>query len=120
MVVDDSRAMRMLLARTLTASGFSVVEFANGQQGLDALASEGTGIHVVLVDWNMAGMDGLEFVKNVRAQATLSGVKLMMVTTETEIEQMVRALEAGADEYIMKPFTTEALQEKLRLLGVLA
>ena len=119
MVVDDSRAMRMLLARALNVSGFSVVQFADGREGLDALASEGSGIRVVLVDWNMPGMDGLEFVKNVRAQAALAGVKLMMVTTETEIEQMARALEAGADEYIMKPFTTEAIQEKLRLLGVL-
>jgi len=119
MVVDDSRAMRLLLARTLTASGFSVVQFAGAQEGLEALRSEGAGVQIVLVDWNMPGMDGLQFVKHVRAQAELAGVKLMMVTTETEIEQMARALEAGADEYIMKPFTTEAMQEKLRLLGVL-
>jgi two-component system chemotaxis response regulator CheY len=72
------------------------------------------------VDWNMPEMNGLEFIKHVRSQAGLAGVRLVMVTTETEIEQMSRALEAGADEYIMKPFTTEAIQEKLRLLGVLA
>lgn len=119
MVVDDSRAMRMCLAKTLTQSGFAVVQAADGQQGLETLAREGANIELILVDWNMPGMDGLEFVKSVRAQPDFAGVRLMMVTTETEIEQMSRALEAGADEYIMKPFTPDAIQDKLRLLGVL-
>jgi len=119
MVVDDSRAMRMILSRALAESGFSVLQAPDGKQGLDTLNRERTAIGLVLVDWNMPEMNGLDFVKSVRAQADLAGIKLMMVTTETEIEQMARALEAGADEYIMKPFTTEAIQEKLRLLGVL-
>lgn len=119
MVIDDSRAMRMILSRALAASGFSVVQAPDGRQGLDALHRERDRIELVLVDWNMPEMNGLEFIQKVRAQPDLSGVKLMMVTTETEIEQMARALEAGADEYIMKPFTTEAIQEKLRLMGVL-
>ncbi len=119
MVVDDSRAMRMVLSRTLTESGFAVVQAADGKQGLETLAREGAAIRLVLVDWNMPEMDGLQFVKNVRSQAEFSDVRIMMVTTETEIEQMARALEAGADEYIMKPFTPEAIQDKLRLLGVL-
>ncbi len=119
MVVDDSRAMRMLLSKTLTQSGFSVVQAADGKQGLEMLAREGQDIGLVLVDWNMPEMDGLQFVQNVRSQASLAGVRLMMVTTETEIEQMARALEAGADEYIMKPFTPEVIQDKLRLLGVI-
>lgn len=119
MVVDDSRAMRMVLSRTLTESGFAVVQAADGKQGLETLAREGAAIRLVLVDWNMPEMDGLQFVKSVRSQAEFSDVRIMMVTTETEIEQMARALEAGADEYIMKPFTPEAIQDKLRLLGVL-
>ena len=119
MVVDDSRAMRMILSRALAESGFSVLQAPDGKQGLDTLNRERTAIGLVLVDWNMPEMNGLDFVKSVRAQADLAGIKLMMVTTETEIEQMARALEAGADEYIMKPFTTEAIQEKLRLLGVM-
>ena len=119
MVVDDSRAMRMLLSRALTESGFSVLQAADGKEGLETLQRERDGMRLVLVDWNMPNMNGLEFVTNVRANRDFSSVRLMMVTTETEIEQMARALEAGADEYIMKPFTSEAIQDKLRLLGVL-
>ena len=119
MVIDDSRAMRLILSRALAASGFTVVQASDGRQGLDTLSRERNAIALVLVDWNMPEMNGLEFIQKVRAQNDLSDVKLMMVTTETEIEQMAKALEAGADEYIMKPFTTEAIQEKLRLMGVL-
>lgn len=118
MVVDDSRAMRMLLTRTLTESGFEVVQAADGQQGLDALQQQGDSLSLVLVDWNMPGMDGLEFVRNVRARNEYAGVRLVMVTTETEIEQMARALEAGADEYVMKPFTSDIMRDKLRILGI--
>jgi two-component system chemotaxis response regulator CheY len=70
------------------------------------------------VDWNMPEMNGLEFVNHVRADGRWNGVKLMMVTSVTEADQMVKALTAGADEYIMKPFTKEVLHDKLRLLGV--
>ena len=67
----------------------------------------------------MPEMNGLEFVKAIRADPKYRKVPLMMVTTETEIEQMSRALEAGANEYVMKPFTDEVIGDKLRLLGVL-
>jgi two-component system chemotaxis response regulator CheY len=76
-------------------------------------------LSVILVDWNMPEMNGLDFVKTIRADPRYSEVPLMMVTTETEIEQMYRALEAGANEYVMKPFTDEVIADKLRLLGVL-
>lgn len=117
-VIDDSRAMRMLLARTLAQSGFDVVQAAGGQEGLDALGRE-HGVELVLVDWNMPLMSGLEFIVEARKRSEFAGVKMIMVTTETEIEQMARALEAGADEYIMKPFTADAITDKLRLLQVL-
>ena len=73
---------------------------------------------VVLVDWNMPVMNGLEFVNQVRADSRWQDVKLMMVTSVTEADQMVKALTAGADEYIMKPVTKEVLHDKLRLLGI--
>jgi two-component system chemotaxis response regulator CheY len=76
-------------------------------------------LSVILVDWNMPEMNGLDFVKTIRADPRYREVPLMMVTTETEIEQMYRALEAGANEYVMKPFTDEVIADKLRLLGVL-
>jgi two-component system chemotaxis response regulator CheY len=120
LVVDDSRAMRMILSRTLAESGFEVVQAANGREALEIMVREGPSIGLVLLDWNMPGITGIEVVEKLRSQSAFNGVRLVMVTTETEIEQMARALEAGADEYVMKPFTREAVEDKLRLIGVLA
>jgi two-component system chemotaxis response regulator CheY len=117
LVIDDSRAMRSLLSRMVRELGFEVVEAANGSEAL-AKIQEGLQPHLALVDWNMPEMDGLEFVESVRRDDRLEGVTLMMVTTEIESAQIVRALEAGANEYLMKPFTREAFVEKLELLGV--
>ena len=119
MVVDDSKAIRMILAKTLRDVGYEVLEAANGREALTVFERESSGISLVLVDWNMPQMDGLEFVKRLRADPRNSSVVLMMVTTETEIEQMVKALEAGANEYVMKPFTRDIISDKLRMLGVL-
>ncbi len=119
LVVDDSRAMRMILSKTLTESGFDVVQAANGREALETMEREGASIGLVLLDWNMPEVSGIEVVVRLRSQSAFNGVRLVMVTTETEIEQMARALEAGADEYVMKPFTREAVEDKLRLIGVL-
>jgi two-component system chemotaxis response regulator CheY len=118
LVVDDSRAMRMILGRVLTHLGYETVQAENGQQALDVLTA-GPLPDVALVDWNMPVMDGLEFVTAVRSNPDWRGVTLMMVTTESEQSQIVRALAAGAHEYVIKPFTPEAIAEKLELLGVL-
>ena len=118
MVVDDSRAMRMILSRTLVETGFEVLQAANGREALDHMEREGGSFQLVMVDWNMPELSGLEFIRAVRARPEFQEVRLFMVTTETEIEQMSRALEAGADEYLMKPFTVESVRDKLRLLGL--
>jgi two-component system chemotaxis response regulator CheY len=117
LVIDDSRAMRMILRRVLTGSGFEVVEAADGQQALDLVAA-GPVPDVALIDWNMPVMNGLEFVMAVRANKDYRQMTLMMVTTESEHTQIVRALAAGAHEYVLKPFTNEAITEKLSLLGL--
>jgi two-component system chemotaxis response regulator CheY len=117
LVIDDSRAMRMILRRVLTASGFEVVEAGDGQQALDLVAA-GPVPDVALIDWNMPVMNGLEFVVAVRANKDYRQMTLMMVTTESEHSQIVRALAAGAHEYVLKPFTNEAITEKLSLLGL--
>jgi two-component system chemotaxis response regulator CheY len=117
LVVDDSRAMRMVLRRIVSGLGFDVVEAGNGQEALDAVDA-GPIPDIALVDWNMPVMDGLEFVISVRARPELRGVTLMMVTTESEHGQIVRALAAGAHEYVLKPFTPDAIAEKLALLGL--
>lgn len=119
LVVDDSRAIRMILGKQLKQMGFGVAEAANG---VEALKQFQTGpddrFSMAMVDWNMPEMNGLELVKVVRSEARFAGVKLVMVTTETEFEQMSAALAAGADDYIMKPFTAEVIAEKLQLLGM--
>ncbi len=119
LVVDDSRAVRIILSRILAESGFDVVAAADGKEALALMDREAGGLQLVMVDWNMPELSGLEFVRAVRARPEFNGVRLLMATTETEIEQMARALEAGADEYLMKPFAPEAVQDKLRLLGMM-
>ena len=116
-MIDDSRAIRLILGRMLKELGFEVEEAANGRDGL-ALLDAGLAPELVLLDWNMPEMSGIEFVTAVRQPPYSSAARVVMVTTETEVPQMVRALEAGADEYIMKPFTREAIVEKLQLLGL--
>ncbi|WP_460796543.1 response regulator [Nocardioides pacificus] len=117
LVIDDSRAMRKILSRILVELGFEVREAGNGQEALDSVAEHGCP-DVALVDWNMPVMDGLTFIKTLRSKPENRSVTLMMVTTESEHSQMVRALAAGAHEYLIKPFTPDAVAAKLDLLGV--
>jgi len=116
MVVDDSRAVRMILSKNLAEMGYDVSAAGDGAEALRLLREE---MSVVLVDWNMPHMNGLEFLEKLRADPRYAAVKVMMVTTETEVDQMVKALAAGANEYVMKPFTKEILADKLRMLGLL-
>jgi two-component system chemotaxis response regulator CheY len=118
LVVDDSKTIRMLLKEQLQGLGFEVTEAVDGRQALNRLKNMSP-VDLVLVDWNMPEMDGLSFVRAVRAEADYSMLPMMMVTTNAELSQVSKALDAGANEYIMKPFTTEILREKLQLLGFL-
>ena len=118
-IVDDSKAIRMILSKTLEEVGFEVCQASNGEEALSVFERENGAISLALVDWNMPRMNGLEFVRRLRSDPRYASVRLMMVTTETEVEQMMQALEAGANEYVMKPFTKEIIADKLRLLGAL-
>lgn len=118
LVIDDSRALRRVMGDLLQDLGFEVSTATHGRDALDNIREHGLP-DVALVDWNMPEMDGLEFVHAVRRDAALRKLPLMMVTTETEMDQMVRALAAGANEYVMKPFTKEVIAEKLTLIGIL-
>ena len=117
LVIDDSRAMRMILRRIVTDLGFTCAEAGNGEQALERIAA-GPRPDVCLIDWNMPVMDGYTFVTKVRSDPDLRDITLMMVTTESEHGQIVRALAAGAHEYVIKPFTPDAIVEKLTLLGL--
>ena len=118
LVIDDSRAMRMILKRILVDLGFEVVEAADGRQALELVAA-GPLPDLATIDWNMPVMNGLEFIIEVRKRHEWRSITLMMVTTESEHGQIVRALAAGAHEYVIKPFTADAISDKLALLGLL-
>src|SRR5262245_52598030 len=108
LVIDDSRAVRIIINKILQEIGMEVAEAANGADAMEQLRRL-PDVDLILVDWNMPVMDGLEFIKSVRAQRAFDTVRIIMVTTETESEQVTRALEAGANEYVMKPFTKDIL-----------
>jgi two-component system chemotaxis response regulator CheY len=116
LVVDDSRAIRLLLRRMLTELNHSVVEASDGKEAL-ALLRGGERPDVALVDWNMPEMDGVALIRAVRCDPSLSAVRLMVVTTETEVGRVAEALEAGAQDYILKPLTIENLKTKLAGVG---
>ena len=116
LIVDDSRFMRTYLRGLLLERGMECEEAGDGQEGLERLLA-GPRFDVALIDWNMPVMNGLEMLKQLRTREC-GDVRAIMVTTEGEKENILRALSAGADEYLMKPFDGEALSEKLALLGI--
>ena len=118
LVIDDSKAIRIILRKLLGELGFEVAEAADGREALERLNGPLGPFDLALVDWNMPEMNGLEFVREVRGQGGHEDLTMVMVTTETESGQVVRALAAGANEYIMKPFSRDVLVDKLSMLGL--
>ncbi|MGC8768371.1 response regulator [Calditerrivibrio sp.] len=116
--VDDSSTMRRIIKNTLQKLGFSnILEAGNGIEGLDVLAKNK--VDLVITDWNMPEMDGLTFVKSIRAKPEYKELPILMVTTEAAKEDILTALRSGVNNYIVKPFTPETLQEKVfKLLGL--
>ena len=108
----------MILSKTLRELGYEVREAGDGREALKVMAVERTAVDLVLTDWNMPEMNGLELLKQLRRDPELAALIVIMVTTEAEVGQMVSALEAGANEYVMKPFTKDILLEKLALTGL--
>lgn len=117
MVIDDSQAMRRIISGMLTEAGHMVAEASNGAEALNILKQVPL-VDLVLVDWHMPVMNGLDFVQAVRSDHRLNKIRIMMVTTETGSNEIGHALQAGADEYLMKPFTQEIILKKIRLLGL--
>ena len=116
LVVDDSSTMRAILKIALKKRSFDVLEAKNGLHALTVLAAADP-IDLMLLDWNMPVMNGLELLAQVRQEHKYDSTKIMMVTTETSIGEMSKALEIGANEYMMKPFTPDIVTTKLDLLG---
>ncbi|MFP5355635.1 MAG: response regulator [Gemmatimonadota bacterium] len=117
LVIDDSRVMRRIVGGILSDVGFDVVEAGDGREALDQLEQHDD-VSLCCIDWNMPVMNGLEFVVETRKNSQWRDITLMMVTTEGEHGQIVRALAAGAHEYVIKPFTPEVIVDKLQLLGL--
>ncbi len=115
LTIDDSTTMRRIIINTLARIGYKdVIQADNGKTGLAALEENG-GVDVIITDWNMPEMDGLEFVKHVRS-GPYKSVPILMVTTNAAKEDIVEALQAGVNNYVVKPFTPETLKEKIELL----
>jgi two-component system chemotaxis response regulator CheY len=118
LVIDDSRTVRMIVGAVLREIGMDVVEAANGVEALEQMKRH-PDIELLLVDWNMPEMNGFDFIRTVRSQSAYNAVRILMVTSESQGEQVSRALSAGANEYLMKPFNKDVLMAKLSLLDVL-
>jgi two-component system chemotaxis response regulator CheY len=118
LVVDDSKAMRTILHKALKEIGFEILEAANGREALEVIGAERTAVTLILLDWNMPEMDGLELLKRLRRTPEFSSLVVVMITAETELDRISEALEAGANEYVMKPFTKDILAGKIEMTGI--
>ena len=116
LVVDDSKVIRKVARHILETLNFSVDEAEDGQQAMTRCAAKMP--DVVLLDWNMPVMSGMEFLRNLRRSDFAHQPKVVFCTTENDMAHIRAALEAGADEYVMKPFDRETLHIKLQLVGV--
>jgi two-component system chemotaxis response regulator CheY len=114
LIVDDSSVMRKIVERSLRQAGLDplvVREAGSGVEGLEVLRAEK--VDLILSDINMPAMDGLEFVRQIRAQNLAPGVPVVMITTESSEEHVKQAILAGARGYIRKPFTAEQVKERV-------
>lgn len=115
-VIDDSRAMRRMISILLIELGYEVAEASNGQEGLETIRDSGP-FDLALVDWNMPIMNGFEFVTAARSDSDLKEMRILMATSQTDASQVEKALDAGADEFVMKPFTRDELASKIELVS---
>jgi len=119
LVVDDSSTMRRIIKNTLARLGYKdILEGGDGVEGWDAMNANAD-IEMLITDWNMPEMNGLELVKKVRADERFTDLPIIMVTTEGGKAEVITALKAGVNNYIVKPFTPQVLKEKLgAVMGV--
>ena len=112
LIVDDSSTVRRILSNALEQIGYeSVIEAENGEEALETLAAED--VDFLITDWNMPGVDGLELIRQVRRSNGMSDMPILMVTTRGMEEDVIKAMKAQVDNYIVKPFTPDVLEEKI-------
>ena len=118
LVVDDSNVVRKVARRITEDLGFNCLEAEDGQKALQVCEEQMP--DVIILDWNMPVMNGLEFLKEIRKTENGDGPKIIFCTTENDLENIQKAMEAGADEYIMKPFDSEIIETKFAQVGLLS
>lgn len=117
LIVDDSRVVRKVAMRIIQELGFNCDEAEDGQKAFEQCENKMP--DAIILDWNMPVMSGLEFLERLRGLKNGSNAKVVFCTTENDVEQIKRAVEAGADEYIMKPFDSEILESKFKHIGLI-
>jgi two-component system chemotaxis response regulator CheY len=112
LIVDDSSTMRRIIINTLNRIGYTdFVEAGNGREAIDRLGAQP--VDVIVTDWNMPEMSGIEFIRTVRATAATQTVPILMVTTNAAKDDIVAAMQAGVSGYVVKPFTPDTMREKI-------
>ena len=117
LIVDDSKVVRTLEKRIMVDLGYTISEAEDGQQA--ANHCKGSMPDLILLDWHMPVMNGLEFLKTLRAMPSGTSPKVIFCTTESELNNIMQALSSGADEYVMKPFDADIIKGKLQQIGML-
>jgi two-component system, chemotaxis family, chemotaxis protein CheY len=118
LVIDDSRTVRIIIGQILRELGMDVLEAGNGSEALEQI-KHNPDVDLMLVDWNMPEMNGIDFVRAVRSQRAFDPARILMVTSEAQSDRVTEAINAGANEYLMKPFSKDVLIAKLCLLDVI-
>ena len=117
--IDDSAVVRKIIKGAVDVIEFDLVEASDGYEGLEILKKYSDEIKLVLLDWNMPGLSGIEVLKEIKKDENLKSIPVMMVTTESEKENIVKAIKLGASHYVIKPFAMEELTRKiLETLGM--
>ena len=111
--VDDSAIIRKIIRNGVELLDYEFIEAGDGQEALAILEESYNDIGLILLDWNMPGMDGLDFLQKIKENSVMQYVPVMMVTTESEKENIIKAIQAGAINYMVKPFTIEELTKKI-------
>ena len=117
LIVDDSKIVRKVVRRIVEVLGFNILEAENGKEAVDAVRAND--VDVMILDWNMPVMDGMECMKEIRADASMTQPKIIFCTTENEFGKIQQAMINGADEYVMKPFDEAIIAGKMRQLGII-
>lgn len=117
LIVDDSRVVRKVAGRIVSGLGFEVIEAQNGQDALSICIEEMP--DALIIDWNMPVMSGIELLEKIRKMDNGDHPKIIFCTTESDVSYIQRAIHAGANEYIMKPFDSEIIDTKFMQIGLI-